>query len=223
MATGSGESEEVRERILSAAIAAFATLDPSFVSIEEVTLRAKVSRRTVYLHFESLTALRYEVFDRMLAHRLGDLAIAATDLGRDDPLRDGLMLLARSMHEHRTEFRFLFGEIRRESFDEERRARIFDQTRMLWMQGHNEAHRAGTTPRSMTLTEAERCAAMLFGVVSIALDQWTTLEGVEGSLLGFLETYRLVHPHVPLSTVRLASERIAAAPCDSEVNARQAV
>ncbi len=83
-----------RRRILEAARAVFAQQGFDAARMDEVARRARVSKGTVYNHFESKESLLVEAVLDMMAEGRERLArIAAPDLGPDEALREALRTL----------------------------------------------------------------------------------------------------------------------------------
>jgi AcrR family transcriptional regulator len=182
--------EDTRQRLFEAAVELIAEQGFSATTVDDIALRAKVAKGTVYYNFASKTAL----FEELLRHGIGLLTDDFRAAVKDLPPREAVAALVRAQLEYIRRYRAFAQLLLSEMW---RTNREWQQTLVLLREQAigtiAETVRAGVDSGDLPEDLDVRVAASaLFGVGLVVAVDWLVfqpdrpIEDVERSLLGLV-------------------------------------
>ncbi|MET8148115.1 TetR/AcrR family transcriptional regulator [Actinoplanes sp. NPDC049668] len=182
--------EDTRQRLFEAAVELIAEQGFSATTVDDIALRAKVAKGTVYYNFASKTAL----FEELLRHGIGLLTEDFRAAVKGLPPRDAVAALVRAQLEYIRRYRSFAQLLLSEMW---RTNREWQQTLVLLREEAigtiAETVRAGVDSGDLPADLDVRVAASaLFGVGLVVAVDWLVfqpdrpIEDVERSLLGLV-------------------------------------
>ncbi|GID95361.1 TetR/AcrR family transcriptional regulator [Amorphoplanes digitatis] len=182
--------EDTRQRLFEAAVELIAEQGFSATTVDDIALRAKVAKGTVYYNFASKTAL----FEELLRHGIGLLTEDFRAAVKGLPPRDAVAALIRAQLEYIRRYRSFAQLLLSEMW---RTNREWQQTLVLLREEAigtiAETVRAGVDSGDLPADLDVRVAASaLFGVGLVVAVDWLVfqpdrpIEDVERSLLGLV-------------------------------------
>lgn len=186
--------EDTRQRLFEAAVALIAEQGFSATTVDDIALRAKVAKGTVYYNFKSKT----ELFEELLRHGVGLLTEQFRSAVAGLPPREALHALIRAQLEYIRQYRAFAQLLLSEMW---RTNREWQQTLILLREQAigviAETVRAGVDSGDLPADLDVRVASSaLFGVGLVVAVDWLVfqpdrpIEDVEESLLGIVRRVR---------------------------------
>ncbi len=188
---------EQRERIVVAAAELYGERGYYDTRVEDVVDRARVSRRTIYVHFKDLEELRFVVFERAVGATLVSLGELAQDRTAPDRLRSVLTRMFEHVANNRHLARVVAYELR---LPAPRNIALRKQVLALFagilMEGTAEDHADGRVPTAPDLLTIYGLLGSFEGLANHLLDGEGPVD-VERAVVTALHVYRSVYPWRP--------------------------